>query len=210
MKFSTFKIALVAPVIAVTLSACGGGTSGISGFEDLGNKADGITKRVNDIGEYDAESDTFKNKTEVGEMPTQGTAAYAGVAGLWLNDDQQKGEDDRAIGGTPEVAAEISLTADFETSEISGSLTNFQASKEDDTLNGTVDISGGSISGGNLNANLSGTLGGNVDGQDEEHTFTGAMTGTFLGDNAEAAVGYIDGSLSDGTFVAGEWEAVQD
>ena len=34
------------------------------------------------------------------------------------------------------------------------------------------------------------------------------MDGTFLGDGAEAVVGGIEGSLSDGTFVAGEWEAV--
>ena len=100
------------------------------------------------------------------------------------------------------------MVADFATSKLSGSMTNFQISEEGNSVNGTIDVSDGSISGGNLLADLSGNLNGNVDGQEEEHTFTGTMDGTFLGDGAEAVVGGIEGSLSDGTFVAGEWEAV--
>ena len=206
MNFSTFKLALATPVIAVALSACG--SSSISGFEDLGNKADAVTKRVDEIGGDDPESGIYTNKTEAQEMPTEGTASYAGFAGFWLNDDQQQVRTDMAENDTPVLAAELNLVADFATSKISGSMTNFQISEEGNSVNGTIDVSDGSISGGNLLADLSGNLNGNVDGQEEEHTFTGTMDGTFLGDGAEAVVGGIEGSLSDGTFVAGEWEAV--
>ena len=206
MNFSTFKLALATPIIAVALSACGS-SNGIADYEELGNKADAVIDRVKVVGGYNDTTDKYENVTTAEEMSQRsGSATYSGVAGLYVADSeeilaQRMNDDDRS----PAVIAELNLTADFDSSSITGSMTNLQSGDEDMTVSGQIDLANGTISGGDLTADLTGTLETTGDGPDETLTLTGTTTGSFVGDNAEAAEGKIDGTLGDGSLVGGEW-----
>lgn len=209
MKFSTFKLALATPVIAVALSACGS-SNGIADYEELGNKADAAIDRVKVVGEYNEETKEYQNITTAEEMSQRsGSATYTGVAGLWVADSEEILAQRMENDADPAVVAALNLTADFDSSSIIGSMTNLQTNEEDMTVSGQIDLANGSISGGDLTADLTGTIETTGDGPDETLTLVGTTTGAFVGDNAEAAVGEIEATLSngesDGSFVGGGW-----
>ena len=207
MKFSKFKLALVTPVIAVTLSACGGSSS-VPGYEELGEKADAVIDRVEAVGEYNDVTGEFDNVTTEAEMEQRsGSATYTGIAGLWVNDTKEQLENAIDADEDPDVIADLKLTADFDSSTISGAMTNLQAEDEDMTVSGQIDVTNGVITGADLAADLSGTVQTTGDGPDETLTFVGTTDGTFVGDSAEAAQGKIEGKLGDGegSFVGGGW-----
>jgi hypothetical protein len=205
MKFSTFKLALATPVIAVALSACGS-SNGIADYEELGNKADAVIDRVKVVGDYNEETKEYQNITTAEEMSQRsGSATYTGVAGLWVADSEEILAQRMENDADPAVVAALNLTADFDSSSITGSMTNLQTNEEDMTVSGQIDLANGTISGGDLTADLTGTLETTGDGPDETLTLTGTTTGAFVGDNAEAAVGEIDATLGDGSFVGGDW-----
>lgn len=209
MKFSTFKLALATPVIAVALSACGS-SNGIADYEELGNKADAAIDRVKVVGEYNEETKEYQNITTAEEMSQRsGSATYTGVAGLWVADSEEILAQRMENDADPAVVAALNLTADFDSSSITGSMTNLQTNEEDMTVSGQIDLANGSISGGDLTADLTGTIETTGDGPDETLTLVGTTTGAFVGDNAEAAVGEIEATLSngesDGSFVGGGW-----
>ncbi|WP_448326530.1 transferrin-binding protein-like solute binding protein [Sulfitobacter sp. M13] len=209
MKFSTFKLALATPVIAVALSACGS-SNGIADYEELGNKADAVIDRVKVVGDYNEETKEYQNITTAEEMSQRsGSATYTGVAGLWVADSEEILAQRMENDADPAVVAALNLTADFDSSSITGSMTNLQTNEEDMTVSGQIDLANGSISGGDLTADLTGTIETTGDGPDETLTLVGTTTGAFVGDNAEAAVGEIEATLSngesDGSFVGGGW-----
>lgn len=205
MKFSTFKLALATPVIAVALSACGS-SNGIAGYEELGNKADAVIDRVKVLGDYNEETKEYQNITTAEEMSQRsGSATYTGVAGLWVADSEEILAQRMENDADPAVVAALNLTADFDSSSITGSMTNLQTNEEDMTVSGQIDLANGSISGGDLTADLTGTIETTGDGPDETLTLVGTTTGAFVGDNAEAAVGEIEATLSNGEFVGGGW-----
>lgn len=209
MKFSKFKLALATPVIAVTLSACGGSSS-VPGYEELGEKADAVIDRVEAVGEYNDTTGEFDNVTTDAEMAQRsGSATYTGIAGLWVNDTKEQLQDAIDADEDPDVIADLKLTADFDSSTISGAMTNLQAEDEDMTISGQIDVTNGVISGADLTADLSGTVQTTGDGPDETLTFVGTTDGTFVGDSAEAAAGDIEGTFGNGegddSFVGGGW-----
>ncbi|WP_138923142.1 transferrin-binding protein-like solute binding protein [Sulfitobacter sp. BSw21498] len=209
MKFSTFKLALATPVIAVALSACGS-SNGIADYEELVNKADAVIDRVKVVGDYNEETKEYQNITTAEEMSQRsGSATYTGVAGLWVADSEEILAQRMENDADPAVVAALNLTADFDSSSITGSMTNLQTNEEDMTVSGQIDLANGSISGGDLTADLTGTIETTGDGPDETLTLVGTTTGAFVGDNAEAAVGEIEATLSngesDGSFVGGGW-----
>ena len=205
MKFSTFKLALATPVIAVALSACGS-SNGIAGYEELGNKADAVIDRVKVLGDYNEETKEYQNITTAEEMSQRsGSATYTGVAGLWVADSEEILAQRMENDADPAVVAALNLTADFDSSSITGSMTNLHTNEEDMTVSGQIDLANGSISGGDLTADLTGTIETTGDGPDETLTLVGTTTGAFVGDNAEAAVGEIEATLSNGEFVGGGW-----
>lgn len=205
MKFSTFKLALATPVIAVALSACGS-SNGIADYEELGNKADAVIDRVKVLGDYNEETKEYQNITTAEEMSQRsGSATYTGVAGLWVADSEEILAQRMENDADPAVVAALNLTADFDSSSITGSMTNLQTNEEDMTVSGQIDLANGSISGGDLTADLTGTIETTGDGPDETLTLVGTTTGAFVGDNAEAAVGEIEATLSNGEFVGGGW-----
>lgn len=218
MNYSKFKVAAVTPLIALTLSACGGG-GGISGkaFDELQAEANTLMERVGEIGEYNAETDSFDNRTL--KTALNGTATYAGNARMWVADGgADKAQARLESDETPDVLADLNLSADFEDEgSISGTITNFQAN-EGVTAEGSVDITNGTITAdsdgfGVMAASFNGEITVTEDGETEVSTFGGSMDGRFLGDDGAGLVGGMQGTFSqesDGSFFAGEWIAARD
>jgi len=165
-----------------------------------------VIDRVKVVGDYNEETKEYQNITTAEEMSQRsGSATYTGVAGLWVADSEEILAQRMENDADPAVVAALNLTADFDSSSITGSMTNLQTNEEDMTVSGQIDLANGTISGGDLTADLTGTIETTGDGPDETLTLTGTTTGAFVGDNAEAAVGEIDATLGDGSFVGGGW-----
>ena len=167
------KLMALTPLLA--LAACGGGSTGGSSFEQLS------TKGLNLVSEYGSAP-----VTQVSSMPT-GTATYRGVAAF-----SSETSNPNQIIQTARTVSEIEITADFSASTLSGRAYNFKVSEPtlpDITMSGEVAITNGVISQNQLTADISGTLVERASNIILPVTYNGTVTGNFVGDNAEAAIG---------------------
>lgn len=168
---------LLATTAVWALAACGGSSTGGSGssFEQLS------TRGLDLISQYDNASATAPSS-----MPT-GSATYRGVAAY-----SSSTSDPNQIIQTARTVSEIELAADFDSSTINGRAHNFKVSDPalpGITMGGEIQISNGEINGNQLTANASGTLTERFQNVAIPVSYGGTLTGSFVGDSAEAIVG---------------------
>lgn len=175
------------------LSACGGSSTGPASFTTVGSPPPATSNQVafdERVSRGIALGDKYDDVVPTSNMPTSGTASYAGLAGFADVPDPDEAD---LIG-----SADVSMTATFTPSggSVSGSMTNFLGLNDDtnqvEALQGTLTIADQTIIGNGFVTTVSGTLtdpGGTLN-------VTGSMNGQFLGDEA-AAIGATM-ILSDG------------
>lgn len=177
---------MFATTAVLALAACGGGSSGVSNFQTLGN--DGIAL----LNKHQNATPTPLQNIPIGNFNYSGVAAYSALntsnAALIL---------DNAL-----AVSSINLNANFSTNSISGSLSNF-VDIDNFTASGSVPLSG-SISGNGFTASGSAIL---VNGFDGSNAFTSAnISGNFYGNQADAAFGLMSASFGgisgSGVFIA--------
>ena len=180
MKKSAFCFGTIA---AMALTACGGGSSSSSNnsVDDLSESGIELIERL-----------ALLPETDTLDMPVSGTARYDGYAAY-----SSSTSDPVRIVSDPDTLSEVQLTANFGSSTISGSATNFQ-SYEGVDIDGALAITNGTIVDATLTADIGGTL--TEDGVNV--SYDGEIQGGFLGEDAEAiaGTGYADASVL-GTFV---------
>ncbi len=215
MKFSKVKLALITPLIAGTLSACGGGTD-VASYDELNARSETLISRLEQTGEYNAETQEFENFTQTEELPTAGTASYSGTSGMWVGDNMAQAEANANTNETPDILSELNLQADFAASEISGSMTNFQAADPTIGISGAVNIENGvfvsDVQGAGMRADLTGELKTTGGGPDATYAVNGETEGLFVGDNAEGIAGALSADLTSDVetgAVVGVWGALQ-
>lgn len=168
------------------LSACGGSSTGPASFTTASTQAtfdDRVSRGV-------ALGDKYDEVGPTSNMPTSGTATYAGLAGFADTPNAEAAD----VYGT----ADVTMTANFTATggSVSGSMTNFLGKNDDnnqiEALQGSVTIADATFAGNTFSTTVSGTL------TDPEGTLniTGSMEGGFLGDEG-AAIGATM-VLSDG------------
>ena len=126
------------------------------------------------------------------EVATQtGTATYNGIAGFALDQD-----------ANPTYLSNIVLNANFDTSTIGGSLSNFRDA-EDNTFAGAVELENGGLTGVDFGASLVGqvTVGETV------YNASGNISGEFSGSGAEYASGLVSINLGAGGEYGGYFGA---
>jgi hypothetical protein len=205
MKISYFgRIALVCAVSAVA------GCSEIQAlFED---DDDAMDEPVETFSSFDGQVveglDFIRlaedlDATETSDMPTSGSVGYTGVAGFAY---------DAAPAGNAasyEVMADVSLQADFEDGDITGTFDNFNT-VDDMAMDGSLTLTEGTINGAMMTGNAIGDF---VDGTDAV-IWNLEVAGEFLGDDGEYIYGIANGTADNGgsevTDVFGEFAVGQD
>ncbi len=212
MNFSRIKLAVVTPIVAFLVTACGGSDVVSRSYSELSSDAEQLGQRLEKIGQYNATTDDLENVTQTSELPTTGSASYSGVSEMRTGDSASQTNSD-----FPDVLSNLNLTADFASSTISGRMDNFQASTNNVQVSGSVDIINGAfvtVSGGEagMTADLDGELAVTKAGVTDMVGVSGGAIGTFVGDTGEGLVGITSGDLttSQGTsgFI-GIWGAVR-
>lgn len=202
MKISHFgRIALLCAVSAV---------AGCSSIEDLfnsNNDNESTDEPVETFSSFDGQIveglDFIRmggglDSTDASDMPTSGSVGYAGVAGFAY---------DEAPGGNAanyEVMADVSLQADFEDGDMTGTFDNFNT-VDDMEMDGSLTLTEGTIDGTSLAGNAIGDF---VDGTDAV-IWNLEVAGEFLGDEGEYIYGIANGTADNGgsevTDVFGEF-----
>lgn len=172
--------ALLLLTTAGFLAACGGSSTSSSGagFAELGLKGANL---VADWGDAAA--------TPIGSMPT-GTFNYSGVAGFNYGNFSNS-----YIASNAEAVADVNLQANFSSNTITGRITNF-VDYTDTAGAGAIDLRNGVITGNGFSADATGTvtyLGTPLVAQ-------GQIAGAFVGPNADALLGRIDGTWGGDTI----------
>jgi len=160
------------------LSACGGSSTGPASFTTASTQAtfDDRVSRGFALG------DKYDDAEPTTNMPTSGTATYAGIAGFA---DVANFDEADVIG-----SADVSMTASFTATggSVSGSMTNFLALNDEtnqvEALQGSLTIADQTIIDNGFVTTVSGKLTSSEDTSD----ITGSMSGQFIGDQA-AAIG---------------------
>ena len=141
--------------------------------------------------------------TDASDMPTSGSVGYTGVAGFAY---------DEAPGGNAanyEVMADVSLEADFEDGDITGTFDNFNT-VDDMEMDGSLTVTEGTIDGTTMTGNAIGDF---VDGTDAV-IWNLELAGEFLGDEGEYIYGIANGTADNGgsevTDVFGEFAVGQE
>lgn len=119
------------------------------------------------------------------EMPTTGTATYAGVALVDFGSDP---------GGFRETLSRVTLNADFEEERVGGTMTDWASSfgdRIDSNIQGSLTIFAGSITDNEMSALARGSL----TGKGREARVDLVLDGDFVGDDADAVAGGIGGSV---------------
>lgn len=126
---------------------------------------------------------------ETATLPTAGSATYEGTGAF-----------DIGANGSTDMLADLTLEADFAKSEVGGGFSNF-VEADGDRVGGDLTIADSVVNGNTFDANARGTL-NNGTAQDVNVD----MAGTFRGDDADAILGMMDGTIGSdvlgGDFVA--------
>lgn len=174
------------------LTACGGSSTGSSSFETIVSEGRAI------LDQYGAAA-----ATDPANMPTTGTATYNGAAAY--SSDYSSAAD---IVQYAETVSDVTLTADFANSTVTGTADNFHTvSTPNVTLSGSLSLNG-TISGNSFSTDLNGTVTETLtgltgaqaayNGTQVPFTYTGSTSGVFVGSAAEAflAVGTGTGTAT--------------
>ena len=163
LKLTAFALA------GTTISACGGG--GGPTYDSLAAEGNAIIERYQ-----------FADDTAV--MPTTETATYNGIAAY-----SSDFSDPVDVLFYAETLSEVQLVADFAAKEIEGTASNFRSVYDGVNITGTLDITDGQIVGNAFAANISGGIVETFEGYTATGTFSGALSGGFVGEDAAALYG---------------------
>ena len=177
-----FKIAIPA-LACVTLTACGGSSTGVSSFDTIKTKGQQL---IADYGTAEV--------TNVGSMPVSGLATYNGAAAY-----SREYSDIVDISEYATTVSDISLSANFATSKITGVADNFHTRvSQNISLDGNLSLDG-TITGNTFSTNLNGTVTETLSGYTGDEAvlngislpvvYSGNTTGEFVGSNAGALRG---------------------
>lgn len=164
--------------------------SGCASSDGTGSPFDLMNIRVDALGLSDG-----------ADIPTTGTANYTGLIEMQV---------DRPAGGSDDVTGDMSMTADFDGEDISGSMSNFTGDNVGN-IGGSIifeTVPGEYAGGTGFNAPMTGNL--VVEGSSAA-VDDGFFLGTFYGPNAEGVAGAFFGGLdyddpadADGNIVGGK------
>lgn len=194
MGFEVKLNATLAISAIALLAACGGGSSGASNFQTLGNQGFALINKHQNA-----------NATTVQGMPV-GTFNYSGVAAYST---MLSSNADTILDNALAVSS-IDLTANFREKKITGQLSNFVDS-ENYTASGSIPLSGAITANGFTSSGADGfTAQGSgilVSSFDNSDIFTSAnISGGFFGSQANVASGLMTASYGGisvrGVFVA--------
>lgn len=169
------------------LAACGGSSTSTNGFDSLLSQGNNLVNTAP------------SNFTTPAEMPTSGTATYAGFAGF--------SEDPTFDPTNPEEVSAVNLAVDFAAapgSGVTGSFSNFWAidptTGDKFPLHGTIAIDSssggfGGISGSQLTAFGQGTI---SDDNGASALWIVDVNGLFLGSTVPMVAGTADGTYDFG------------
>lgn len=187
------------PAVALFLTACGsgGGESradrGILGpganFTKAVAEAEALADRIDAIGEAE-------DYTEFDDLPS-GTATYRGLAG--------------ATGGENGVAliGDLTLNANFDTGQVDGNIRNFTSNGIGfENPNGRLSIEAEIYEDEWAEASLRGLAEGTLSQGDYRMLVELYMEGYFIGNQAKAIEGYLEGTVDfyEGNDFAGRYE----
>ena len=175
-------------ILALTLAACGGGSSGNGGSSGGGSGPGSYNQLIADgqeiYSEYNLGSGNFADYTRATQMPQSGKTRYTGVGAVELGDDGRDGK----------VAGRAQVVADFSDSSVSGTITDFRAAPGHRTAGGKLTL-GGNIHGGAV----IGDIRGNINANGQGHRINAPMEGAFLGDDADGFAAASSGRTNNGT-----------
>ena len=154
------------------LSGCGGGGSGGATFESISTQGQSL------LATYGTAP-----VTDVANMPSSGTATYSGTAAYSLDYSTAAG-----IAQNATSVSDVSLVADFASSTMSGSATNFKAYDPNISLDGKINVNG-VITGNEFLAGVTGTVTETGYGLKIPVGYSGTVAGEFVGNNADAIRG---------------------
>jgi hypothetical protein len=154
------------------LAACGGGSSGTSNFQTLGNQG------IDLINRYQTATVTPVQNMPTGTFNYSGVAAYSAISSI----------NPTTILNNALALSSVNLSANFTNNTLTGSLSNFIDS-QNYTASGSVPLTG-TISGNGFTASGSAIL---VSSFDNSNYFTSAniTQGVFIGTQAQAAEGVM-------------------
>jgi len=223
VTFKAWKSLLIAVPAAIFLAGCSGGTGGggggggDGGFDDGGNGGGGdggggdggggdggdggVTPVFSDLEDFpypgtanyaalpaegQALIDDFLAQNEAGlssSLPA-GTASYSGSVGI-----EEDGDGAVLLGS-------VAMSADFDASTISGSMTDFLGYLEGQEVDivGELLITAGVIDSATFEAAINGTL---TSPENNDFTFDGGLEGGFTGDQAARLLALLEGTVLD-------------
>lgn len=158
------------------LSACGGASTGSSEFEQFASQGASLVDR-------------FESADLTEMMPTSGAASYTGMAAFEF-------DPSGASLDSADVAARLTLQADFSDQTIGGQLTDFLDS-QDVRYSGAVNVLNGVITGNEFAANVDGAL----TRPSGSTVVTGQLVGAFVGNGAAASAGLVEATAFGSPFV---------
>lgn len=133
--------------------------------------------------------------TLIASMPANGVGVYRGIAAFGDAEKYDTQEElDAAEIADLDAIGRVTMTADFETGAIDGSIHDIKA-KDNSNIDGAISIDG-DITKNLIAAQLSGTISNGGVSTD----VTGTLAGGFVGDKADAVVGEFLGDLSNPLF----------
>lgn len=176
----TLKIVTTIVGSSSLLAACGGSSTGSNSFETIASEGRSL------VAQYGA-----AEATDPANMPTTGTATYNGAAAY--SSDYSSAVN---IAQYAETVSDVTLTADFANSTVTGTADNFHTvATPNVTLNGSLSLNG-TITGNTFSTDLSGTVTETItgltgaeaayNGTQVPVTYTGSTNGEFVGSSAEA------------------------
>lgn len=198
----------------LVLSACGGGggTAVNPGFLAQQDQLDVLCNRYNC---NEINLDDYSNYNDVVDVLSEVT--YSGVAAYIAVRRSDSPPTPEVIFDRPFTTSEIVLMADFDMADLTvgGTLTNFQPSSPNETITGSLDITGDISFGATPlgkavidDAVVTGTLTVSSPATTQDITYAGTVDAIFLGADAKGVIGN-DGVLDGGgdslvyfTFIA--------
>ena len=169
----TFPLGLTGSLLAITAL---GGCLGSDNF-DFNKQAIEAAGLIRDFQDLSA--------TTLDGMPDQGSVQYTGVASFSY-DTQLQSDDPTSF----DLLSDVSLTADFDTNDVTGSFTSFNS--RDGGVDGTIELEDGAVAGNLMAANATGTI---TDG-DTAIDLSFDVNGIFRGEDGQAISGGMVGSYT--------------
>lgn len=192
VKISAGMCRVIASAGTVLLvAACGGGGSG--GSSSGSPEGPSAIEQLRLMESYHTNQGRLNARAAAEStltMPTSGTASYQGVAKHFHRPDPAGTNRGQVTMFSPVV-----MVADLDSGQLEGAMGDFR--REDGrTVDGLVRIQKGTIDGGTIAADVSGSM--TIDGS--RRNITGSLEGQFMGPEAAGMSGTYNASSNDGVL----------